>query len=109
MKKIKKETKTNFQGHYDIVLNLLTENEDYRKNDMLLVQKVFSDKLGKNVGNLKFKTVMDMIGKQLPAIDTVCRARRKVQHDYPELKDPETQKKRKQKENQIKEFARTKR
>ena len=106
MKKTKTVKKTKMQNHYDIVLQLLTENEDYRKDDMLLVQKVYSDKLGKDVGKLQFKTVLNMIGKELPAIDTVCRARRKVQEEHPELIDLATQIKRKQKKQECIKFAR---
>lgn len=106
-----KKTKTQIDNCYDIVLQLLRDNEEYRKSEMLLLQRFYSDMLGKDVGEMQFKTVLSLILKGpknggLYAIDTVCRASRKVRENYPELNDLQTQKKRKQKENEIKDFVR---
>ena len=89
-----------------MVLELLKENEEYRKSDLMLLQRVYSDILGKDVGKMQFKTILNMIGKELPAFDTVCRARRKVQEEHPELIDLATQIKRRQKKQECIEFAR---
>ena len=108
-----KKTKTQMDNCYNIVLQLLKDNEEYRKNEMLLLQRFYSDMLGKDVGKMQFKTVLNLILKGpknggLYAIDTVCRASRKVREDYPELNDLETQKQKRQKELNIINFTRSK-
>lgn len=98
--------KTNFNNQYDMVLELLKENEEYRKSDLMLLQRVYSDILGKDAGKMQFKTILNMIGKELPAFDTVCRARRKVQENHPELVDHDTYNRRMKKKQSCVAFAR---
>lgn len=98
--------KTKFDNQYDMVLKLLTENEEYRKSDLQLLQRVYSDILGKDVGKMQFKTILSMIGKELPAFDTVCRARRKVQEEHPDLIDPDTYNRRMKKKQSCVAFSR---
>ena len=89
----------------NIVLRVLEENQEARKNDFVLYGYV-CDKLGV-ITNFDFRTTLQnsfMFG--LPSFESITRARRKLQAQYPELKDSRTAKIRAEEQEEYREFAR---
>ena len=92
---------------HEQVVELLKEDEELRKNDLLLMTRVYSELLGKDASRLSFKTICTLIEKkQIPTFDTIRRVRCKAQELFPELIDGPTQMKRKGKMKDYIEFSR---
>lgn len=92
---------------YTMVFEALQKNEEFRKDDLLLIKEVYSQILGRDVSTLQFKTICTYIKtKKLPPFDTIRRARCKVQEEHPELIDIPTQLKRNKNIKKYVDFAR---
>lgn len=91
----------------NIVLRVLTDHEEARKDDFVLMGYVL-DELGVPT-NFDMRTMLHnhvMFG--LPSFESITRARRKVQAQYEELKDAKAVEIRAAEQNDFMEFARGK-
>lgn len=87
----------------DYVLEELTENEDARKSDIELLMGVFK-RMGIDTGK-SFKELAE--NGQLGQMESITRARRKVQADHPELRDGRTVEVRREREEVFRDYAKT--
>ena len=88
----------------NIVLRVLTEHEEARKDDFILVRYVL-DELGVP-SNFDMRTMLhNHVIFGLPSFESITRARRKVQAEYPELKDAKAVEIRAAEEEEYREFA----
>lgn len=89
-----------------IVLKVLQEDEQARKNEMHLYLRVH-EMIYPGIKDMALHEILDLmnLGK-IPNWESIGRARRRVQEKYPELKDEETAYYRELKEEEFKEFAR---
>ena len=89
------------------VEKVLRENEDARKDDFILIYRVFKENNKKAVTTQPFyKIMLYHYDYNLPAIASIMRARRKIYQKYPELKPEKVTQKRKEKEEEYKEYSR---
>lgn len=89
----------------NIVLRVLSEHEDARKDDFILISYVL-DELGVP-SNFDMRTMLhNHLLFKLPSFASIPRARRKVQKENPELKDAKAVEIRAAEEVEYKEFAR---
>ena len=89
----------------NIVLRVLSEHEEARKDDFVLFSYVI-DELG-IPANFDMRTMLlNHIIFGLPSFASVTRARRKVQAEHPELKDAKAVEIRLEEQEQYREFAR---
>ena len=89
----------------NIVLKVLSQNIKARKDDYILFSCVL-DELG-ITSNFDMRTMLNnhvIFG--LPSFASVTRARRKIQAQYPELKDAKAVEIRANEQEQYREFAR---
>ena len=87
----------------NIVLEILQENEETRKDDYILILEVFKRFVSPRT---QIKTICckhKQLG--LPSVHTIVRVRRKLQELHPHLKDEETIKIRKEEEEKYKQYA----
>ncbi len=88
-----------------VVLRVLAEHEDARKNDFILISRVL-DEMGVP-SNFDMRTMLhNHTTFGLPSFASVFRARRKIQAEYPEFKDAKTVEIRAAEQEEYKEFAR---
>ena len=89
----------------NIVLRVLSEHQDARKDDFVLISYVL-DELG-IPSNFDMRTMLhNHIIFGLPSFASIPRARRKVQKEHPELKDAKAIEIRAAEQEEYKEFAR---
>ena len=89
----------------NIVLRVLAKYKDARKDDFILISRVL-DELG-IPANFDMRTMLhNHILFGLPSFASIPRARRKVQAQYPELKDAKAVEIRAAEQEEYKEFAR---
>lgn len=86
-----------------VVKEVLEENPETRKSDIKLIMEVFKRR-GVNTSE-SFATLA--VNGQLAQMESITRARRKVQSDYPELKDDRTVELRAEREEIFREYAKT--
>lgn len=86
-----------------IVKEVLEENPETRRSDIKLIMEVFKRR-GVNTSE-SFATLA--VNGQLAQMESITRARRKVQSDYPELKDDHTAELRAEREEVFREYAKT--
>ena len=89
-----------------IVLKILKEDENSRKDDLYLYEETL-DSIIPGISEWVKKIHNLMRAKRLPTWETMRRTRQKVQAYYPELKDKRTAKCRADKEKEYREFARS--
>lgn len=89
------------------VEKILREYEDARKDDFILIYRVFKE-YNKNAVTTEtfYKIMLNHYDYNLPAIASIMRARRKIYQKYPELKPEKVTQKRKEKEEEYKEYSR---
>lgn len=88
----------------NIVLRVLTEHEEARKDDFILLRYVI-DELGVPA-NFDMRTMLhNHVLFGLPSFESITRARRKVQAENPELKDAKAVEIRAEEEKEYREFA----
>lgn len=96
------------KGVLEATKYILTNYPATRSDDYVLISKVV-ERLNPSIKGLKFNFVLEnskILG--LPSFKTIARTRRKLQHDYPELKaNEETKEARTELEEEYKEFARS--
>lgn len=89
----------------NIVLRVLNDHKEARKDDFVLLGYVL-DELGVPA-NFDMRTMLhNHIVFGLPSFESITRARRKVQANYPELKDAKAVEIRAAEQEQYREFAR---
>ena len=81
------------------VKNLLKQKNEYRSSDHALICRIWyediKNKIGVDVNSLSFYDFLTFVkNKNITNWDTITRARRKVQEEYPDLRDADTYKKR---------------
>lgn len=86
-----------------VVKEVLEENPETRKSDIKLIMEVFKRR-GVNTSE-SFATLA--VNGQLAQMESITRARRKVQSDYPELKDDHAAELRAEREEVFREYAKT--
>lgn len=90
------------------VLKFLEEDEQYRKDDLLLIKTVYSDILNKDVTKMQFTTICSLIlNGKLPPFDSIRRARNKIEKERPDLIHKPTQLKRRGNMKDYIEFAKS--
>ncbi len=88
----------------NIVLRVLTEHEEARKDDFILLRYVL-DELGVP-SNFDMRTMLhNHVIFGLPSFESITRARRRVQAENPELKDEKAVEIRAAEEKEYREFA----
>ena len=88
-----------------IVLKVLQDHKEARKDDFILVSYVM-DELGVPT-NFDMRVMLHnhaVFG--LPSLESITRARRKIQAEYPALKDDKTAEIRNAEQEEYREFAR---
>ena len=89
-----------------IVKEILTADTASRKNDFLLVVETY-EKLGISSSTFTLADLCELSKIfKLPPFESITRARRKLQKEYPHLADAETQVARAEQEVVYKDFAR---
>ena len=86
-----------------VVKEVLEENPETRRSDIKLIMEVFKRR-GVNTSE-SFATLA--VNGQLSQMESITRARRKVQSDYPELKDDHAAELRAEREEVFREYAKT--
>jgi len=86
-----------------VVKEVLEENPETRRSDIKLIMEVFKRR-GVNTSE-SFATLA--VNGQLAQMESITRARRKVQSDYPELKDDHAAELRAEREEVFREYAKT--
>lgn len=96
-----------FSGVQDATLHVLRTVPETRSNDGLLISEVML-LINPSIKGLKFNFVLEnRRGLGLPTLETITRARRKVQRNHPELRaDKEVEEARAQLEEEYKDFSR---
>lgn len=90
-----------------IVLKVLKEDIESRKNDLRLFLKVQENYIP-NIGQANLRDVYGLVERgMLPSFEGMRRARQKIQEKNPELKDTETEYYRAKEEEKYLEFARS--
>ena len=87
---------------------VLREYEDARKDDFILIYRVFKE-INENAVIRKpfFEVMINHYDYNFPAIASIMRSRRKVYEKYPEIKPEKVSKKRKEKIEEYKEYSRS--
>lgn len=87
---------------------VLREYEDARKDDFILIYRVFKE-VNENavIRNPFYHIMLNHNQYGFPAIASIMRARRKVYEKYPEIKPEKVSKKRKEKVEEYKEYSRS--
>ena len=90
------------------VENVLREYEDARKDDFILIYRVFKE-VNENavIRNPFYHVMLYHDNYNFPAIASIMRARRKVYQKYPDLKPEKVTKKRNEKIEEYKEYSRS--
>ena len=88
-----------------IVTDVLENCEGARKNDIILIAKVIKEVYPETEW-MNYRTAMVYLCEKNFSFEGVTRARRKVQHDRPELKDELTAEARKAQIEKYLDFAR---
>lgn len=101
--KLRSENMAKIKKVQDTVYEILSEDEETRKDDYVLILRVFERYISPNT---QLRTVCQK-HKQLglPSIHTIVRVRRKLQVEHPELMDEETKKIRSAEEEEYKQYA----
>lgn len=86
-----------------VVKEVLEENPETRRSDIKLIMEVFKRR-GVNTSESFAALAQD---GQLGQMESITRARRKVQSDYPELKDDNAAAFRAEREEVFREYAKT--
>tara|TARA_R100001163_G_C4986854_1_gene140910 strand:- start:250 stop:525 length:276 start_codon:yes stop_codon:yes gene_type:complete len=82
---------------------LLESNKKYRKSDPVLMARLWYDHLSHKINSMTaLDLLMELSKGNLPNWESNTRVRRKLQEDYPELKDEKTFKLREEKELEYK-------
>lgn len=89
-----------------VVLEILEESPQARQDDYILMVKV-CEKINPQILNYPFWLVMKNHHFDLPNWETVTRCRRKIQQKRPDLVSPATSRKRRKKEEEYIEYARS--
>lgn len=90
----------------DIVKDILTRYEDARKDDFVLIYRVYQSINENAVIREPFYHVMlNHLEYKLPAFSSITRARRKILKDHPELADEKVQVAREEKESEYIDYA----
>ena len=73
------------------VKDLLRSNKKYRQSDNVLMARVWYDAILHKVNGMTALDLLLMLSKgDLPNWESITRVRRKLQSEYPELRDEET-------------------
>lgn len=86
-----------------VVKEVLEDKPETRRSDIKLIMEVFKRR-GVNTSE-SFATLA--VNGQLAQMESITRARRKVQSDYPELKDDHAAELRAEREEVFREYAKT--
>ena len=76
---------------YDVVCNLLNSDDKYKDNDAILVARIWSMQLG-GIDNLKNNSIYDFLCEYIKedtflySHESITRARRKAQEEFPNLR-----------------------
>lgn len=89
------------------VENVLRDYEDARKDDFILIYRVFKE-VNENavIREPFYELMLNHYNYNFPAIASIMRARRNVYEKYPDLKPEKASKKRKDKVKEYKEYSR---
>ena len=92
----------------ELVKDVLIRFDDRRKDDFILIYRVFKE-INENAVIRKpfFEVMLNHYDYNFPAIASIMRARRKVYEKYPEIKPEKVSKKRKEKIEEYKEYSRS--
>ena len=90
---------------HDIVFNVLKETPDARGDDFALYAYVCAW-MGKDIDTPIWRLAAYHARENFPSWETVTRCRRKIQHDHPELCDPNAKKRRSAEIEQYKDYSR---
>lgn len=84
--------KNNLYKIEEIVEKVLRQNKDTRSDDFILIYRVFKE-INENVviRSPFFEVMLNHKEYGLPAFESITRARRKLQKDYPELANEKAQ------------------
>lgn len=85
------------------VLKILETNPDTRADDYVLILEVLKEYIDTNMSITTLLLNHAVLG--IPSIETITRARRKLQEKYPHLIDVDTKLIRKEEEKEFKEYA----
>lgn len=83
------------------VFNELMDNEESRKDDNVLIVGVL-----KQMGYNTTQGLIELANEGIPPFESITRARRKIQKEFPELKHKNTAVKREKAREDYKEFSR---
>lgn len=85
---------------------VLRDYEDARKDDFILIYRVFKE-VNENavIRNPFYHVMLNHSQYNFPAIASIMRARRKVYEKYPDLKPEKVTKKRNEKVEEYKEYS----
>lgn len=88
----------------NVVYTVLSRSKESRKDDFILVLEVIREYCPPLI-DMKIKDIL-MEHKELglPSFESITRARRKVQKEYPELIDYDTKKRREQLKKEFKNY-----
>lgn len=90
-----------------IVLSVMLARPETRSNDFKLTYYVFENIIGASVDTKTFGEIMlNNVEYGLPSLHSITRSRRKLFEIYPELKPYKATEKRKELEEEYKEYAR---
>ena len=82
-----------------IVKRVLAENPITRGDDFVLITQVY-DELGINTNCSFFNLMFNHVYYELPSVESITRARRKLQSEYEELRATESMRRIRRKEEQ---------
>ena len=85
------------------VLNILENNPDTRADDYVLILEVLKEYIDPNITIGELLLHHAELG--IPSIETITRARRKIQEKYPHLVDVDAKSLRKEEEKEFREYA----
>ena len=86
---------------FNVVLNLMTDNEESRNNDTVLCWKVYEQQT--NIEELSARQFFTkLFDKRVSSFSSITRARRAVQQHYPELRGTVYEKRHKKQKDYVK-------
>ena len=85
------------------VLKILETNPDTRADDYVLILEVLKEYIDPNMSSTTLLLHHAELG--IPSIETITRARRKLQEKYPPLVDVDAKSIRKEEEKEFREYA----
>lgn len=91
----------------NIVLSVMQSKPETRENDFKLTYYAFENIIGASVDTKTFGELMlNNVEYGLPSLHSITRSRRKLFQKYPELKPDKATEKRKELEEEYREYAR---